>query len=360
MFGSTETLVIAAALLVLVASLPAASGRAAWLCLAVWGATLLAAALLFAQGADALGYRVQASTSEVRKYAEAELAAPSEPNVLLIDGASYTESGVDVKVLRDELAQLGYSVRPVRVALGGANHFERYRMYEDLGGSVRAAPGAGQRWIFLAEIHANYDKVPLEQFERNADTSRAYHYLTASNAFYAELALRSGHGVRPSTLAQDWMVLRHALVNTFNAGLAARLVPEGKIRAANGRVHGSGKARYPYDAAKLLAEARSPHPTGPVPDWLFDIREPRVRALLGQNVGWVYFGVPGTRVGQLRYIRSLCARTAAPCIAPDPALIGALGSATHWRNAGHLSAKGARVYTAWLAHELDRLGLLQR
>src|SRR5688572_7905857 len=156
MLGPTETLSLAALLLVLVASLPAAGGRAAWACLMVWAAALLAAALLIARGVDALGYRVQASTSEVRKYAEATLAAPSEPNVLLIDGASYSESGVDVKVLQQELAKLGYSTRPVRIALGGANHFERYRLYEDIAGSLDAAPRPGQRWIFLAEIHSTY------------------------------------------------------------------------------------------------------------------------------------------------------------------------------------------------------------
>ncbi|MET0411563.1 MAG: hypothetical protein ABW217_09710, partial [Polyangiaceae bacterium] len=189
---------------------------------------------------------------------------------------------------------------------------------------------------------------------------RAYHYLTARNAFYAELAAHSGFGVRPTTFGQDWTVFRHALVNTFNAGLAARLVPESKIRASNGRVHGNRKARFAYDTAKLLEEAKTPRPPTRVPDWIFEVREARVRALLGDQVGWAYFGVPGTRPGQLRYIRNVCARASAPCISPDPTLIAALGSATHWRNAGHLSQKGAFVYTAWLARELDRLGLLQR
>lgn len=360
MLGSTETLSLAALVLVLVASLPAASGRAAWSCLLVWAGALVAAALLIARSVDALGFRVQASTSEVRKYAEAQLQAPSEPNVLLIDGASYTESGVDVKVLREELAKLGYTARPVRIALGGANHFERYRLYEDIVRSVGAGPRPGQRWIFLAEIHSTYDTNPLEQFERNRDTARAYHYLTPSNAFQAALASH-GPGVKVPPSDLDWTLFRHALVNTFNVGLAQRIVPEEKIRAVDGRVHGQSKARFGFDAGKLLDEARNPSPPGAVPAWVWEVREARARDVwAGHDVSWVYFGVPGTRVGQLRFIRRICAVTPAPCISPDPTLIEALGTAAHWRNAGHLSPKGALVYSAWLARELDRLGLLQR
>lgn len=359
MLGSTETLALAALLLVLVASLPAAAGRAGWACLVVWGAALLAAALLIARGVDALGYRVQASTSEVRKYAEAELKDPSEANVLLLDGASYTESGVDVKLLRQELEKLGYSARPVRIALGGANHFERYRLYQDIVESLGSGPRPGQRWLFLAEIHSTYDTNPLEQFERNRDTARAYHYLTASNAFQAALASH-GEGVKVPPDDLDWTIFRHALINTFNVGLSQRLVPEQAIVAENGRVP-NNKGSTAFDAAALLQEAKYPSPPGGVPDWVWNVREARARALWRPfDVQWMYFGVPGTRVGQLRFIRRICAVTQDPCISPDPVLIEALGGRTNWRNAGHLSSKGAVVYTTWLAKELDRLGVLQR
>jgi hypothetical protein len=359
MLGSTEALGVAALVLVLVASLPAARGGARWGGIVAWFAVLLAAALVMARGADALGYRVAAQTSEVRKYASAALNGATEQNVLIIEGASYVEGGVDVKVLRKELEALGYSVRPVRIALGGANHFERYRLFQDVVASLGSEPQPGQRWIFLAEIHSTYDSNPLEQFERNHDTARAYHYLTASNAFQAALAAH-GSGVKPTDSATDWMLFRHALVNTFNVGLAQRLVPEQEIRAANGRV-GNRKARFAFDADQLLNEAKNPGPPGAVAPWVFGVREARARALWGRyGVEWVYFGVPGTRVGQLRYIRRICAATSAPCISPDPALIEALGTPSHWRNAGHLSGKGALVYSAWLAHELDRQGLLQR
>jgi hypothetical protein len=360
MFGSLETLGIAAFVLVLVASLPAVPGRAAWACWVAWAAALLAAGLIIARGADALGYRVPARTSEVRKYSVAQLNEATEKNVLLIDGASYTEGGIDTQQLRQELEALGYSTRPVRVALGGANHFERYRLYQDIVASVDSVALPGQRWTFLAEIHSTYDTNPLEQFQGNRDSARAFHYLTAGNAFYAALASHEPD-VKRVDFELYWQVARHALVNTFNAGLAERLVPDEQIRAADGRVRGNKRERFAFDAARLLNEAKNPSPAGTVPAWIFAMREPRARALWSRfGVDWVYFGVPGTRVGQLRYIRTLCGETAAPCISPDPALIEALGAPEYWRNAGHLSQKGARVYTAWFARELHRLGLLAR
>jgi hypothetical protein len=360
MLGPTEALAIAALVLVLAASLPAPAARPAWACLAAWAALLVVAALLIARGADAFGYRVAAQTSEVRKYATQQLNGATEQNVLLIEGGSYAEGGVDVKLLRKELEALGYSVRPVRIALGGANHFERYRMFQDIVGGVRTGPQPGQRWIFLAEIHSTYDTNPLEQLSGNHDSARAYHYLTPRNAWYAAIAAH-GAGVKATDGAADWMLFRHALVNAFNVGLAQRLVPESQVRAADGRVRGSRKARFAFDAQRLLDEAKNPSAPGAVAPWIFALREARARALWDRfGAQWVYFGVPGTRVGQLRYIRTLCAATSAPCISPDPALIEALGTAAHWRNAGHLSQKGAIVYTVWLARELDRLGLLQR
>src|SRR5688572_19695170 len=205
MFGSTATLGIAALVLVLVASLPAVPGRAAWACFVAWGVAVLAAALLIGRGADALGYRVPGPPSAVRKYAVAQLNQASEKNVLLIEGASYAEGAIDAKQLREELAALGYSTRPVRIALGGANHFERHRTYADVAGSVTSTPLPGQRWLFLAEVHVTYDANPLSQFPRNQDSARAYHYLDAGNAFYASLAT-SGPGVRQAGSELYWSV----------------------------------------------------------------------------------------------------------------------------------------------------------
>jgi hypothetical protein len=362
MFGPTQTLALAALTLVLVASLPAVSGRRPWLGIGVWFAALLGAALLIARGADALGYWPRESTaSSVRKYAAAQLSNADEANVLLIDGGSYAAHGVDAEVLGRELKTLGYSVRTVLLALEAANHFDRHRLYQDIGRDLSSGPRLGQNWVFLAEVHAGYDESPLAQFERNEDTARGYHYMTPANAFHAARALRSAHLARSEVENLDWKIFQRALVNTFNAGLAARLVPAEQIDASN-RTPREGKGKgFRFDARRLLDEARRPGPPVPVPGWMFDVREARTKSLWEpQSSSWAYFGVPSTNVGQLRYIRSFCGSTAAPCIAPDATLIGALQKPSRWRNATHLSRQGAHIYSAWLARELDRRQLLRK
>ena len=94
---------------------------------------------------------------------------------------------------------------------------------------------------------------------------------------------------------------------------------------------------------------------------MFDIREPRERKLWGSfGADWIYFGVPSTRPDQLRYIRSFCASTRAPCVVPDETLIRELESPRHWRNAGHMNRRGAGVYSRWFAREVARLGVLAK
>lgn len=110
--------------------------------------------------------------SAVLKYASHRLSEASERNVLLVDGGSYVERGVDATQLERELDALGYSVRAVRMAMIGANHFERYRMYEELVSRWPSAKRAQQRWVFMLEVQSDYDHDPLAQF-RKIKTRRA-------------------------------------------------------------------------------------------------------------------------------------------------------------------------------------------
>jgi hypothetical protein len=155
-------------------------------------------------------------------------------------------------------------------------------------------------------------------------------------------------------------VVRHALVNAFNAGVVSRLVPEEEIKPVTG-LAGRGQPRFDYDFQALLRELQEPGPAIPIPPWVFEIREPREQAIWRTfDARWIYYGVPSTRPDQLRYIRSFCAVTKAPCVRPDERLIRELERPTHWRNAGHLNRNGAKIYSRWLAEELARLGVLAK
>ena len=72
----------------------------------------------------------------------------------------------------------------------------------------------------------------------------------------------------------------------------------------------------------------------------------------------VYFGVPSTAEEQMSHISGFCAATQAKCIAPDAELLGELDNKAYWRNAGHVSFRGAKIYSRWLARALAKSGAL--
>lgn len=358
--GTVETLVAASLLLAFAASLPAVatpvvrSGAAAYL------AALVAGAFVVSLLVSRQPWMTPGKVAPVAKYAIKELDQPEEKNVLILDGASYVLNGVDVLIVADELKQLGYSARAVKLAFGGANHFERFRLYEDIAKRVPRPTHEGQRWVFLAEVMSGYDQEPLNQFFENPDSARAYYYLSPGNAWDASRAMQSEHLLPPRFDNRYWTVARHAMVNAFNAGVLTRVVEEEDIEPVTG-LASKGAKRFKYDSDALLKEAQNPGPAIPIPPWMFEIREPRERAIWGPfGANFVYYGVPSTRPEQLRYIRSFCAATKEPCLRPDEALIKELEAATNWRNAGHLNRNGATIYSRWLAREVVRLGVLAK
>jgi hypothetical protein len=357
MLGPIGSIALGALLLVVVASLPAVRGGRVWASLAIWLGALLAGALLVSRVPDLLGYRTIGTPPSAVLRTRAELSAAREKNVIIVTGGSYATTGVDEDTLESELRALGHSVKVSKLAINASNHFERFKMYEDV---TRASSGPlpGQRWIYLAEVQRDYDHSPLAQLKRNEDTARAYYYLTPSNAFVASRALAQ---VDPAEArAHDWLLFRHALIQSFNVGLDERLMPKEEIVPGSRAGRRERKGPFRFNPKPLLREAREPGPPVPVPSWLFEVKEPREKALWSRyEAGWVYFGVPSTSPKQLRYIRSFCAATREICIAPDLGLLEEL-KAPSWMDAGHMTLQGAKRYSAWLARELDRAGVLQK
>jgi len=362
--GSTPTLLMAALLLVVVASLPALpalAGRVARLRVLV----CLAAILAGASGLWTLvryGRVLPEYPYNFVKYAATELQHVQAPNVVVIEGASYTLSAVDTELLEAELSRLGYGVSAVRIASAGANHFERHQMQRCTLDRLQGKPDPNQRWLLLAEIQAGYDTQPLAQFAHNQDTPRTYHYATLENGWYAMQAL-GGPGVEEPKEEWRWLLFRHALINSFNAGVLLRLAPEDAIEPSTGAVDGRlpiGKFKF-GGLSRVLEGAQHPVPKASLPSWLFDVREPRLRRLWrGHLDELVYFGVPSTAPEQMSYISGFCSATGAKCIAPDAELLGALDDKAYWRNAGHVTFQGAKIYSSWLARALARSGALKK
>jgi hypothetical protein len=363
--GSTPTLLLAALLLVVVASLPALpalTGRLARLPVVV---------CLVAIAGGATGFWVVLRYSRVLpeqfpykvvRYAAAELQRAKAPNVVVIEGASYALSAVDTELLEAELATLGYEVHAVRIASAAANHFERHQMQRCTLDRLEGARDPRQHWVFLAEIQLGYDTQPLAQFVDNQDTARTYHYTTLENGWYAVQALK-GVGVEEPKDEWRWPLLRHVLINGFNAGVLTRLLPEDAIELSTGAVNNrlpNSKFKF-RGLTRVLDGASHPVPKDSLPSWLFDVREPRTRRLWqGYLDELVYFGVPSTAPEQMSHISGFCAATQVKCIAPDQELLSALDDKTYWRNAGHVSFRGAKIYSLWLARALAKSGALKK
>ena len=363
LLGATPTLVMAAVLLTVVGSLPSLGGARARLAALVYVAAVGLGAAVVWRFVNGNGVLFDIQPSRVLRYAARELNAAKAKNVLLIEGGSYVLNGVDASTLADELHSLGYSVDVVRLAVSAANHFERYRMQQQLVERLTAKPPSGQHWVYLAETQLDYDRLPLAQFDHNQDSIRAYHYLTLSNSWQAARALTSPGIEGPSGGAWRWPLFRHALINSFSAGALVPLTPEGEIESAGGNVNPRRASRFRFPGlSPLIATPKQPH-RGPVPyPWIREIREPRLRHLWRHYVDtFAYFGLPSTTADQLEYVRDFCGAIKTPCIAPtDDQLLEALDARDKWRDSGHLSLKGAKIYSPWLAHEVARLGLLEK
>jgi len=358
---------VGSALLVVVAALPTVSRARLPGMLALMVGWVLIAVIAIRLWASRAEYSPNTEPSRVVSYGVTKLRNALQkrtPNLLVIEGGSYAARGIDPDVLSRQLRELGYRTDVVQLALGAANHFERHTMFSDL---LRRKELSGlakhSNLVFLAEAQVDYDAKPLAQLQENSDTHRAYHYLTPINGWLALWSLWQGGGHLGTLSYPKWTVFRHTLVNAFNVGLSDSLVPWKKIKPRSGYVKGGREAGYEFRGLSKVRQAA----TGPLPrqddrPWVFDVRERRLQQLFGNRIDhWVYFGVPATVSRQTQWLRSFCSTTQRPCIAAnDPKLLENLDSAKMWHNRGHLSSKGASLYSIWLAERLAEMGVLRK
>src|ERR1043165_5883689 len=191
MDAGSLTILAASSILVLVASLPAVPGGRVKLGVATHCAAIVITALLGRRGIRAEKLAPDTNPSMVLRGAAYRLATARTKNVLILEGGSYPARAVDERLVEGELARRGYSATVVQIALGAANHFERYQLHDDILHEVDG-PNAGQHYVFLTEVQYSYDSRPLAQLEENEDTARTYHNLTPANAYYGLSAVLFG------------------------------------------------------------------------------------------------------------------------------------------------------------------------
>jgi hypothetical protein len=157
------------------------------------------------------------------------------------------------------------------------------------------------------------------------------------------------------------MLLQHALVNGFNVGAVSRLSGWDELKP----LRAYAPKRRPSKAYRFRPlRLGKPPAQGPSPrEWTKEFRERRLLELYGPLVdSWGHYAVPTTRRGDRDYASSVCQATQAVCITygDNPRLLRQLDESRLWYDAAHLTARGARVYTRWLAERIDKLGVLRR
>lgn len=328
---------------------------------------IVVGALLIRSVPAHVGYVPSTDPSRLAKYGVNALAAalkrPKE-NLIVVEGGSYAVRGIEPDLLRKELDDLGYRADIVQLALGAANHFERYILFSDVLGHPKLKNLVQHpNLVLMAEVQRNYDQQPLDQLQENQDTRRAFHYISPVNAGYALWSLWAGGGEAVNLKHPLWTASRHALVNAFNVGLLDRVTPLKKIKSRQGYVAGGINGGYRFKGlAPVMKRASGPliaEKTGP---WIFSVREARLKKLWGKRLDhWVYYGVPSTRADQMTWLRSVCAETKVPCIAPsDMELLSDLDKKANWRDKGHVTSRGSVLYTKWLAKRLVETGTLEK
>jgi hypothetical protein len=298
--------------------------------------------------------------SQIEKLQKQQLGHVPK-NLIIIEGSSQTELGIDGDAVEQQLRDAGYDATVVELAGAGGNHLERYTLLSRLSEEMkRAGLVTSPNTRLLLEVAPEYDENPVTFFVANKDTLRGYHYSTLGNLWFAHRSLQIIGG-KPNYVALA-AILRGSLISTFDIGLVPQmqrfddLEPVPAFRPAARQA--SNFHFHPFEADVYVRKPAQPLN----PKWIHfsQYRAGRISALFGGGVTGVgYFSVPTVDYDkQMRYGHSFCSwRGAGVCVdATDPKLYGELDSADDYFNNVHLSAKGAVIYSKYFAEQLIAQG----
>jgi hypothetical protein len=343
------------ALLLLVGSLPTRIDAARWAGLALILGGFILGVFGVRWAIARLDLIAPTDISRVALASDRIAAKRVKQTIVVIDGGSHTARGVDGALLTKELARLGHDVTVFQLSVKGANHFERRLLHERLRDVLGSLPGIEKhRVVLMLEVEAGYDTYPLYQLDENANTDRAYAYLSPEVAYDAWRAIRRSDGVFKGE-GLEKALLSHAAINGLNVGASVRLVDASVIKRGAGYSPAQGaKKRFAFPGVGEAKKAFA-GPAGPDVRWLRRARDGWLRREWdGLEDQRIYFAPPSLAGNYTTHARGFCSRTKVPCFPGDAALLARLDKRHRWRDKGHLSEAGAKIYTRYLAGELAR------
>ena len=280
-------------------------------------------------------------------------------NLIIIEGSSQTELGIDAPAIESQLRSAGYDVTVIELAGAGGNHLERFSLLSRFAAEMRRqglAASANTR--LLLEVAPEYDGNPTIFFMTNKDTLRGYHFSSFGNFWFAVQSLQIINGSLMRNRTALATLLHNAVVSSLDVGLVLQMQRFDDLEPIPPFAP-KDQPEPDFEFKAYAADKYTRKPAAPLEArWIrfTRYRTGRISSLFDGSITETdYFSVPTVDYDkQMRYVRSFCRwRGASPCIdATDPALYGSLDSADDYFNTVHLSGKGAEIYSRYFAEQL--------
>lgn len=281
-------------------------------------------------------------------------------NLIIIDGSSETELGLDYEAVQEELRRDGYDVTVVQFAGAGATHVERYALLESFAEEIRERGLAlSPNTRLMLEVVQDYDLIPTRFFKEIQHTTRGYHAATFGNLAYTMQSMRIlDVAFDQNTLDDLFGLFQNVLISKLDIGLIPQMQLYDTLVDYPSFIPNPGHNRLfkftPYDADQYVKGPQEDFK----PEWasFTEYRTKRIERLFGGGITESdYFSVPNdANLPAGSYAHAFCRwRGRAPCIdGTDPAIYGRLGALDYYWNRDHLTTAGAKIYSEYFAQQL--------
>lgn len=272
--------------------------------------------------------------------------------LIIVEGGSHASRSVSPEMITAPLRERGLDVRCINIALAGANHFEREHTYDILFDVfVREYldyVDESHSLVLMRELSVTYETRPLEQFDQNPRSDRTLAYLRAPVAIRAAVAAGTQDRLSVSrSLALALSVFRR------NLGTGAfSLQPSFDKLGSAGGYRPIDRVITDYIAGQSVA-ALEPRDTPEVNvSWLAQIDAGWRTRLHTHRPKTIWFTPPTLRQSATSYAVRRSTQITDPVVLPTAALGRDLDAKEFWIDTGHMSIRGAEVYSQWLSNEL--------
>ncbi len=282
--------------------------------------------------------------------------------LLILEGSSATEYGINGRALEQMLAQRGIEATVIEFSLPGANHLERLFMLqlflEELGKKHREELARAPT-ILMSEVFDSYDQDMLYLFKKEAYSLRTIQWLHPWNAFLA-WKMASVNKVQENAFFR-WRLLEHAFLNYFCVGIFSSLEPLNYQKKMNPFSPLSGKKRT-FDYIKteeefkrsLLSPPKKIGMTIPSAGWQLYYQE-LYQELGGLCHSLVFYALPTLELQRRAYQFAFAQHHPFTTTFLGPPSLDFMNMLLHqenWFDGVHPTGTGAILFTEWLAEEI--------